>query len=102
MLPARSRQKSLFDESPPALPDAEPSLFPVPEDGRTLLDRLLGSGKTVLDRLHQAMLLFGRSQASLLGPFLTGCHMGADARFWRLADALCALYPPGSDEKRWV
>jgi hypothetical protein len=27
---------------------------------------------------------------------------GQDARFWRLAQALSALYPAGSEEKRWV
>lgn len=25
-----------------------------------------------------------------------------DARFWKLAQSLSALYPAGSDEKRWV
>lgn len=28
--------------------------------------------------------------------------VGHDAKFWRLAQALSALYPTGSDEKRWV
>lgn len=28
--------------------------------------------------------------------------VGADARFWRLAQSLSALYPLGTDEKRWV
>jgi hypothetical protein len=27
---------------------------------------------------------------------------GNDPRFWRLAQALSALYPPHTDEKRWV
>jgi uncharacterized protein (DUF433 family) len=27
---------------------------------------------------------------------------GKDARFWKLAQSFSALYPPGSDEKRWV
>jgi putative DNA methylase len=28
--------------------------------------------------------------------------IGKDARFWKLAQSLSALYPPGIDEKRWV
>jgi hypothetical protein len=28
--------------------------------------------------------------------------IGADQRFWTLAQSLSALYPPGTDEKRWI
>ena len=28
--------------------------------------------------------------------------LGTDQRFWRLAQALSALYPNGTDEKRWI
>ena len=28
--------------------------------------------------------------------------VGGDARFWKLAQSLSALYPAGSEEKRWV
>jgi len=28
--------------------------------------------------------------------------VGRDQRFWRLAQAFSALYPSGTDEKRWV
>ena len=28
--------------------------------------------------------------------------MGRDPRFWQLAQALSALYPPGTEEKSWV
>jgi hypothetical protein len=28
--------------------------------------------------------------------------IGRDARFWQLVQALSALYPSQSDEKRWV
>ena len=31
-----------------------------------------------------------------------GAGIGKDARFWKLAQSLSALYPPGIDEKRWV
>lgn len=27
---------------------------------------------------------------------------GSDERFWRLAQALVALYPKGTDERRWI
>jgi hypothetical protein len=56
----------------------------------------------MLDRLHQAMLLFGREQVALLGPFLQETFMGNNVRFWQLAQALSALYPPGTEEKRWI
>jgi putative DNA methylase len=34
--------------------------------------------------------------------FLVDEGIGKDARFWKLAQSLSALYPPGIDEKRWV
>jgi hypothetical protein len=60
------------------------------------------TGKTLLDRLHQAMLLFGRGHSTLLNSFLKSTDIGDDHQFWKLAQALSALYPSGSDEKRWV
>ncbi len=42
----------------------------------------------------------GRSEA--LKRFLVEDGIGRDARFWRLAQSLSALYPPATDEKRWV
>ncbi len=59
-------------------------------------------GDTVLDRLHQAMLLFGAGRSDALKRFLVEDGVGQDARFWRLAQALSALYPSGTEEKRWV
>ncbi len=59
-------------------------------------------GTTVLDRVHQAMILFASGRAEALKRFLVEEGAGNDARFWRLAQALSALYPPGTDEKRWV
>ena len=59
-------------------------------------------GKTVLDRAHQSMILFAAGRADALKRFLVDEKVGADERFWRLAQALSALYPTGSDEKRWV
>ena len=59
-------------------------------------------GSTVLDRLHQAMILFAAGRGELLRRFLTEEGVGTDARFWRLAQSFSALYPRGTDEKRWV
>jgi putative DNA methylase len=59
-------------------------------------------GATVLDRIHQAMILFAAGRSEALKRFLVAEGAGKDARFWRLAQALSALYPAGSDEKRWV
>jgi len=59
-------------------------------------------GVTALDRVHQAMLLFGNGRADALKRFIVDDGVGGDARFWKLAQSLSALYPAGSDEKRWV
>ena len=59
-------------------------------------------GETVLDRLHQAMILFAASRTAALKRFLVDDGHGRDQRFWRLAQALSALYPANTDEKRWV
>ena len=48
------------------------------------------------------MLLFGRGQAALLRQFLTEAGMGGSESFWTLAQALSALYPSTTQEKRWV
>jgi hypothetical protein len=62
----------------------------------------LEAGTTVLDRLHQAMLLFSAGRSEALKRFLVEDGIGRDQRFWRLAQALAALYPTGTDERRWV
>ena len=46
------------------------------------------------------MALAGRSNLALISRSVSG--IGKDARFWKLAQSLSALYPPGIDEKRWV
>jgi len=60
------------------------------------------AGSTVLDRLHQSMILFAAGRSEALKRFLVEEGAGNDQRFWRLAQALSALYPKSSDEKRWV
>ncbi len=59
-------------------------------------------GKTVLDRLHQAMLLFSNGGTEALKRFLVEDGAGKDDRFWKLAQSLTALYPKDTDERRWV
>lgn len=59
-------------------------------------------GKTVLDQLHQSMILFGASRGQALKRFLVDDGVGGKAHFWTLAQALSALYPATSEEKRWV
>jgi len=59
-------------------------------------------GNTVLDRVHQSMILFGAGRGEALRRFLVTDGAGQDQRFWRLAQALLALYPSGNDERRWV
>jgi hypothetical protein len=59
-------------------------------------------GKTNLDRVHQSMILFGNGHSDGLKKFLIEDGIGKDQQFWKLAQALAALYPTGSDEKRWI
>jgi adenine-specific DNA methylase len=59
-------------------------------------------GKTVLDRIHQTMLLFAAGRSDAMSRFLVEDGIGADQRFWTLAQSLSALYPLGTDEKRWI
>ena len=59
-------------------------------------------GQTTLDRVHQAMLFFAAGRSNALKRFLIDEGVGKDERFWRLAQALSALYPSHTDEKRWV
>lgn len=92
--PAKKRQPTLFeamgvaDELPQAADwgDLQPST----------------TGSTVLDRIHQSMLLFAAGRSEGLKHFLVDDGVGKDVQFWKLAQALSALYPSGTDEKRWV
>jgi putative DNA methylase len=55
------------------------------------------AGTTVLDRVHQAMILFATGRSDALKRFLVEEGIGKDERFWRLAQAFSALYPAGTD-----
>lgn len=59
-------------------------------------------GATVLDRVHQSMILFATGRGEALKRFLVEDGIGLEGNFWKLAQALSALYPSGSQEKRWV
>lgn len=59
-------------------------------------------GETTLDRVHQGMILFATGRGEALKHFLVDDGAGNDQRFWRLAQALSALYPVSATEKRWV
>ena len=60
------------------------------------------AGETVLDRVHQSMILFASGRGEALRRFLVEDGAGSDARFWKLAQSLSALFPKDTDEKRWV
>jgi hypothetical protein len=87
--------------------DAQLTLFPdetTPEEiaDSSTLGELSTVGRTTLDRVHQSMLLFGNGQSEALKRFLVEEGVGNDPQFKNLAQALVALYPEGSDEKRWA
>jgi hypothetical protein len=48
------------------------------------------------------MLLFAAGRSDAMSRFLVEDGIGADQRFWTLAQSLSALYPAGTDEKRWI
>lgn len=94
MFPNLDRQSSLALED--AAPDKKTQQdAPAPEIE-------FSPGETVLDRLHQSMILFADGRGGALRKLLVEDGVGKDARVWKLAQSLSALYPAGSDEKRWV
>jgi adenine-specific DNA methylase len=67
--------------------------------GEAIIER---HSKTVLDRIHQSMILFAAGRSEALKRFLVEEGVGRDQRFWSLAQALSALYPSQTSEKRWI
>ncbi|MCX6969246.1 MAG: DUF1156 domain-containing protein [Verrucomicrobia bacterium] len=59
-------------------------------------------GETILDRVHQSMILFATGRGEALRRFLVDDGVGQESGFWKLSQALSALYPTGTSEKRWV
>jgi adenine-specific DNA methylase len=92
-------KKTKKDQTPliTGIEDYIPEETPPTED----LD-LTGLGNTVLDRIHQTMLLFAAGRSEAIKRFLVDDGVGDDQRFWKLADCLSKLYPNNSEEKRWV
>lgn len=90
----KATQKSLFDEM----------VAEEPASNSATWGDLQGptAGSTVLDRVHQSMILFAAGRGELLKRFLVEDGIGKDARFWKLAQSLSALYPKECEEKRWV
>ncbi len=88
----RRPQMDLFDAGQ-QVAEAESSF------GETKIEHV---GATVLDRIHQSMILFAAGRGEALKRFLIEDGTGQDQRFWRLAQALSALYPSHTEEKRWV
>ncbi|NMC20502.1 MAG: hypothetical protein GYA33_08790, partial [Thermogutta sp.] len=69
--------------------------------GVNLPDEALETGReaTTLDRVHMAMLLQAGGRANALRALLKA-EQERGPEFLRLANALSALYPRGSEEKR--
>ena len=115
LLPVAARTRYLFGKDPDA---DQPSKRVKKVDQLDLFAELQGidtdtpdpayepnlpeAGRTILDRVHQAMILFAAGRGEALKRFLIEDGIGKQANFWKLAQALSALYPMGSDEKRWV
>lgn len=59
-------------------------------------------GNTTLDCIHQSMILFAAGRSEALKRFLVEEGAGNNQNFWGLAQALSALYPSGTEEKRWI
>jgi putative DNA methylase len=112
LLPVSERARTLFgkdhsDITPKKKKSPQPDLFKVLQQGgesdSTLLEPVVANhGATVLDRIHQSMILFATGRSEALKRFLVDEGVGRDARFWSLAQALSALYPAAVTEKRWI
>ena len=115
LLSANSRVSYLFGKDTDEIPkgqkkkqDKQMLLFAdelkeIEKESGGLSGKLSGKpGTTVLDQLHQCMLLFGAGRGEALKRFLVEDGVGNNPMYWRLAQSLSALYPSGTDEKRWV
>lgn len=112
LLPVAERTKALFGKEGTESPSAKrkksaqlslPGLLEELEQDNSgwTLQNAAKPGSTTLDRLHQAMILFAAGRGEGLRRFLVDDGVGKDQRFWSLAQSLCALYPSGTDERRW-
>ncbi len=94
--PVKKKKKVQLSMAFENIESEESSKFEMPEL------KVEQAGKTVLDRLHQAMLLFSTGRTEALRRFLVEDGAGKDDRFWKLAQSLTSLYPKDTDERRWV
>jgi hypothetical protein len=94
----RDPQYMLFPEQPASRPTRgrKPRRSRVKEEAEALAPR---REATTLDRVHAAMLLQARGEATALRALLEG-ESERSPDFLRLANALSALYPKDSEEKR--
>jgi len=125
LLPVSERAKQLFGEvgvksavdwiEDDAVKSLQMKLFPEFEKVKPPKIRSRGRGKisidpsaierdsmleaTTLDRVHAAMLLQAGGQTNALRSLIRA-ELGRSPDFLRLANALSALYPKGSEEKR--
>ncbi|MEW6771696.1 MAG: DUF1156 domain-containing protein [Bacillota bacterium] len=112
LIPVSERRRLLFDEESVSLPvewgkkGVQVTLSeligvpePPPKPTKRAAKRL--ENLTTLDRLHQAILLFGAGQSASLRRLLEE-ERRQGKRFERLALALTALYPEKSQERRWI
>ena len=112
LLPVAERTKALFGKDgadSPTTKRKKAAQLSLPglveeleqEESGWTLQNAAKPGPTTLDRLHQAMILFAAGRGEGLRRFLVDDGAGKDQRFWSLAQSLCALYPSGTDERRW-
>ncbi|MDP1602977.1 MAG: hypothetical protein Q8M03_06890, partial [Legionella sp.] len=112
LLPVAERTKALFGKEGTESPTAKrkksaqlslPGLLEEleQEESGWTLQNAAKPGTTTLDRLHQAMILFAAGRGEGLRRFLVDDGVGKDQKFWSLAQSLCALYPSGTEERRW-
>jgi hypothetical protein len=113
LLPVGERAQHLFGKDEGKVASARKKKVPQldlfkaleqPDEGGTTFGetKVERHGATVLDRIHQSMILFAAGRSEALKRFLVEDGAGRDQRFWRLAQALSALYPSHTEEKRWV
>jgi adenine-specific DNA methylase len=115
LLPVEARLRYLFGKEAAEAPKAEKKkkesqlklaledqLEEIAESKDLAGELTAEAGATVLDQVHQSMILFGANRGEAVRRFLVDDGAGRNPLFWRLAQALSALYPPTADEKRWV
>jgi adenine-specific DNA methylase len=88
-------QISLFNES--VLPVEEE--IPETKTGKPVRKIIID---TTLDKVHKSMLLFAMGRSESLKRYLVEDGIGNDTKYWKLSQALSALYPVSSEEKRWI